>query len=150
MPASGSADILWVTQVGYRPGRSRAIRVDSTARPGGVVGRGQTTEGLTLGAGPSTREVLYEHHPRAALAAVIALGTGAFCFVTTENLPVGLLSVISAHLQVSVSAVGLLVTAYASVVMIGGGLARGTGDRAHRCVFRRRCTSGRSERPPGR
>jgi DHA1 family inner membrane transport protein len=68
--------------------------------------------------GSPTREVLYERRPRAALAAVVALGSGAFCFVTTENLPVGLLSVISANLHVSVSAVGLLVTAYASVVLI--------------------------------
>jgi len=97
-----------MTHVGYRPGgRRRANTVESQARPGGTVEEGFPT-----------REVLYERRPRAALAAVVALGTGAFCFVTTENLPVGLLSVISAHLHVSVSAVGLLVTAYASVVLI--------------------------------
>lgn len=82
------------------------------------MGQGQTMEGLTIEDGSPVREVLYERRPGAAIAAVIALGTGAFCFVTTENLPVGLLSVISAHLHVSVSAVGLLVTAYASVVVI--------------------------------
>jgi len=82
------------------------------------VGQGQPLEGLTMDEGSPTREVLYERRPRAALAAVVALGSGAFCFVTTENLPVGLLSVISANLHVSVSAVGLLVTAYASVVLI--------------------------------
>jgi MFS transporter, DHA1 family, inner membrane transport protein len=119
MTASCSADNLWVTQVGYRHGGlGRANEVQSTAGPGGTVGQGRTMEGLTIEDGSSAREVLYGRRPRAAIAAVIALGTGAFCFVTTENLPVGLLSVISAHLHVSVSAVGLLVTAYASVVAI--------------------------------
>jgi MFS transporter, DHA1 family, inner membrane transport protein len=82
------------------------------------VGHGQAPQSLTMENGPPTRAVLYERRPRAALAALVALGSGAFCFVTTENLPVGLLSVISANLHVSVSAVGLLVTAYASVVLI--------------------------------
>jgi DHA1 family inner membrane transport protein len=82
------------------------------------VGQGHTTDGPTMEDDTPTGAVLYERRPRAALAAVVALGTGAFCFVTTENLPVGLLSVISASLHVSVSAVGLLVTAYASVVVI--------------------------------
>lgn len=46
-----------------------------------------------------------------------ALGTAAFCFVTTENLPIGLMPLISAGLHSSLSAVGLLVTAYALVVV---------------------------------
>jgi predicted MFS family arabinose efflux permease len=68
--------------------------------------------------GSESERVLFERRPRAAIAAVAALGTGAFCFVTTENLPVGLLPIISASLHKSVSAVGLLVTAYAIVVVV--------------------------------
>lgn len=61
--------------------------------------------------------VLYERHPWGAVAAVAALATAAFCFVTTENLPLGLMPIISSSLHSSVSAVGLLVTAYAFVVV---------------------------------
>jgi predicted MFS family arabinose efflux permease len=57
-------------------------------------------------------------HPRLALAALLALGAAAFCFVTAENMPVGLLGVIASSLHSSVSAVGLLVTAYAAVVVV--------------------------------
>ena len=46
-----------------------------------------------------------------------ALGGAAFCFVTGENLPVGLLPQLSSGLRVSLSAVGLLVTIYALVVV---------------------------------
>ena len=56
-------------------------------------------------------------HPVAAVAAVAALGGASFCFVTGENLPVGLLPQLSAGLRVSLSAVGLLVTIYALVVV---------------------------------
>jgi DHA1 family inner membrane transport protein len=82
------------------------------------VGQRQAMEGLTIEERFPTWEVLYDRRPRAAVAALVALGAGAFCFVTTENLPVGLLSVISTDLHVSVSAVGLLVTAYAAMVVI--------------------------------
>ena len=61
--------------------------------------------------------VLYDRRPVAAVAAVGALATAGFCFVTTENLPVGLLPIIGSSLHVSTSAVGLLVTAYAFVVV---------------------------------
>ncbi|MFC7641348.1 hypothetical protein ACFQX6_10455 [Streptosporangium lutulentum] len=43
---------------------------------------------------------------------VVALMLAAFTFNTAENLPIGLLGLISESLQVSVSAVGLLVTGY--------------------------------------
>jgi DHA1 family inner membrane transport protein len=56
-------------------------------------------------------------HPVAAVAAVAALGGASFCFVTGESLPVGLLPQLSAGLRVSLSAVGLLVTIYALVVV---------------------------------
>ncbi|MGD1034543.1 MAG: MFS transporter [Candidatus Dormibacteria bacterium] len=52
-----------------------------------------------------------------ALAALIALGGASLCFVTGENLPVGLLPQLSAGLGVSLSAAGLLVTIYAVVVI---------------------------------
>jgi hypothetical protein len=55
--------------------------------------------------------------PVATVAALAALGGAAFCFVTGENLPVGLLPQLSAGLHVSLSAVGLLVTIYALVVV---------------------------------
>jgi predicted MFS family arabinose efflux permease len=63
-------------------------------------------------------DVLYLRHPRRALAALLALEAAAFCFVTTENLPVGLLGLMADSLHSSVSAVGFLVTAYAAVVVI--------------------------------
>src|ERR1035441_5925071 len=54
---------------------------------------------------------------RPAVAAVAALSGASFCFVTGESLPVGLLPQLSASLRVSLSAVGLLVTIYALVVV---------------------------------
>jgi MFS transporter, DHA1 family, inner membrane transport protein len=56
--------------------------------------------------------------PRAArVAALVALGGAVFVFVTGETLPVALLPQLSAGLGVSLSAVGLLVTIYAVVVV---------------------------------
>jgi predicted MFS family arabinose efflux permease len=52
------------------------------------------------------------------LAAAAALGAAAFCYVTCENLPIGLLPVMSASLRSSLSATGLLVTIYAVVVVV--------------------------------
>jgi predicted MFS family arabinose efflux permease len=49
---------------------------------------------------------------------VAALALGAFVFVTTENLPVGLLPQIATGLGVSPSAAGLLVTGYAGAVVL--------------------------------
>jgi DHA1 family inner membrane transport protein len=55
--------------------------------------------------------------PWRRLAAAGALGAGAFCYVTGESLPVGLLPVMSASLRSSLPATGLLVTVYALVVV---------------------------------
>ena len=62
--------------------------------------------------------MLYERRPWVAVAALLALGAGAFCFVSSENLPIGLLQVMSDGLHTSVTAVGLLVSTYAAVVVI--------------------------------
>lgn len=62
--------------------------------------------------------LLFERRPVAAIAALVALSGAAFCFVVCENLPIGLLQVISASLHTSVSSVGLLVTTYALVVTV--------------------------------
>lgn len=56
--------------------------------------------------------------PWRALAVVAALMLGAFTFNTTENLPIGLLELVSADLRVSPSAVGNLVTWYGLTVAI--------------------------------
>ncbi|XRQ13469.1 MFS transporter [Actinomadura welshii] len=53
-----------------------------------------------------------------ARVAVLALSLGAFCFVTTENLPIGLLRLIADDLDVSSSAVGLLLTGYGIVIAV--------------------------------
>jgi predicted MFS family arabinose efflux permease len=55
---------------------------------------------------------------RRSLAALVALAAAAFCYVTAETLPIGLLPEIAADLEVSPSRVGLLVTWYALTVMI--------------------------------
>jgi DHA1 family inner membrane transport protein len=73
------------------------------------------------GSGPAAPAVaddsFFSQHPVGAVGALAALGGAAFCFVTGESLPVGLLPQISAGLRVSLSAVGLLVTIYAVVVV---------------------------------
>lgn len=53
-----------------------------------------------------------------APAALVVVAAGAFCFVTGETLPSGLLTLISAGLGTSVSLTGQLVTAYAVVVVL--------------------------------
>jgi predicted MFS family arabinose efflux permease len=53
-----------------------------------------------------------------ARMAVAALALAAFAFGTTENLPIGLLPLIADDLDVSASAVGLLVTGYGGVVAV--------------------------------
>jgi predicted MFS family arabinose efflux permease len=58
------------------------------------------------------------HLDRRSLAALVALAAAAFCYVTAETLPVGLLPEIAADLDVSPSRVGLLVTWYAVTVMV--------------------------------
>jgi len=56
--------------------------------------------------------------PRRATLALVALSVAAFCFVTTEVLPIGLLTVMAKDLHRSESTAGLLVTGYAVVVLV--------------------------------
>lgn len=56
--------------------------------------------------------------PRRAVVALIALSVSTFTFVTAENLPGGLLTLIAPDLGRTTSEVGLLVTAYALVVVV--------------------------------
>ncbi|MBO3750665.1 MFS transporter [Streptosporangiaceae bacterium NEAU-GS5] len=53
-----------------------------------------------------------------AIGALLALSASTFIFVTTETLPIGLLTLISADLSKSPSAIGLLVTGYGLVVVV--------------------------------
>ena len=69
-------------------------------------------EGLFATDGPGTPR------PIAAISALVALGLSGFCFVTGESLPVGLLPVIATSLHSSLTATGLLVTAYALVSVV--------------------------------
>ena len=52
------------------------------------------------------------------MAALIALSVAAFAYVSSETLPIGLLSLISRGTHSSLSAVGLLVTSYGLVVVV--------------------------------
>ncbi|MBO0843537.1 MAG: MFS transporter, partial [Nocardioides sp.] len=55
---------------------------------------------------------------RRAVAALVALAVSAFAMVTTELLPGGVLTFVAADLGRSTAQIGLLVTAYAAVVVI--------------------------------
>jgi MFS transporter, DHA1 family, inner membrane transport protein len=55
---------------------------------------------------------------RRSVAALLALALAAFCYVTVETVPVGLLAEIAADLDVSPSRVGLLVTGYSVTVAV--------------------------------
>ncbi len=55
---------------------------------------------------------------RRATLALVALSVATFCYVTTEVLPIGLLTLIAPDLNRSESTTGLLVTGYALVVMV--------------------------------
>lgn len=56
--------------------------------------------------------------PSAAVGAVAALAVAAFCYGTTESLPVGLLPLMAGDLHTSLSAAGLLVTGYGVTVAV--------------------------------
>ncbi|MER7889006.1 MFS transporter [Micromonospora sp. NPDC094482] len=56
--------------------------------------------------------------PRRASAALVVLSLTAFAFITTELLPIGLLTLIAPDLDRSRSQVGLLVSGYAVVVVL--------------------------------
>lgn len=53
-----------------------------------------------------------------ANAALIVVSAGAFCYITSETLPSGLLTLISSGFGTSVATTGQLITAYAAVVVI--------------------------------
>lgn len=55
---------------------------------------------------------------RRSVAALLALAVAAFCYVTVETAPVGLLESIAGDLKVPVSQIGLLVTGYAVTVVV--------------------------------
>ena len=57
------------------------------------------------------------HSAATAVGALLALAVAAFAYVTTETLPIGLLLLITADLDVSPSTAGLLVTCYGLVVV---------------------------------
>jgi len=63
-------------------------------------------------------DALWARRPLAAVAALAALCASTFCFITGENLPVGLLPEISRNLHASLGAAGLLVTIYAATVVL--------------------------------
>jgi DHA1 family L-arabinose/isopropyl-beta-D-thiogalactopyranoside export protein-like MFS transporter/DHA1 family inner membrane transport protein len=73
----------------------------------------------STGAAPRTTTAWHPPaSPARANAALLALAVAAFCFVTSEVLPIGLLTVIAGDLHRSRSQVGLLVTGYAAVVVL--------------------------------
>ena len=74
----------------------------------------EMTSAAPDGAPPGERSGL---RPRPVLA-VGALSVGAFSFVTAETLPIGLLPQIGADLHRTLSGSGLLVTAYALIVLV--------------------------------
>ncbi|RPK61730.1 Sugar efflux transporter B [Streptomyces sp. ADI95-17] len=79
---------------------------------------GATKQAQRWKAGRKDRTVTGQPAPWHALAVLVALMLAAFTFNTAENLPVGLLELISESLRVSLSAVGLLVTAYGVTVAV--------------------------------
>ncbi|HEV8460436.1 MAG TPA: MFS transporter [Gaiellaceae bacterium] len=58
------------------------------------------------------------HESRRILGALLALSLGTFAYVTTENLPVGLLPELAQDLHHSRSVTGYLITGYAAVVVV--------------------------------
>lgn len=53
-----------------------------------------------------------------AIGALLALSVATFSYVTTESLPIGLLTLIADDLDASLASVGVLVTGYAAVVVL--------------------------------
>jgi predicted MFS family arabinose efflux permease len=78
---------------------------------------GETAETtFEAAADDSEFERVYLGGRRAAIA-LVALAASASCFLTAENLPIGLLPQISASMHASLSTTGLLVTIYALLVV---------------------------------
>lgn len=55
---------------------------------------------------------------RSSRAALLVLAAAAFCYVTSEGLPVGLLGPMARGLRTTPASIGLLVTAYAAVAAL--------------------------------
>ncbi|MEV6867020.1 MFS transporter [Streptosporangium subroseum] len=73
---------------------------------------------------------------RRGVAVVGALMLGAFAFNTTENLPIGILKLISDDLDQSLAAVGLLVSGYGlTVALVSVPIARATRSVPRRLVL---------------
>ncbi len=72
---------------------------------------------MTNGTAPASPGVLATTNRR-AVAALFVLAFAAFCFVTTEMLPSGMLPFIAKGLRISDSRAGLVVTAYATAVLL--------------------------------
>ncbi|MFH8987708.1 MFS transporter [Streptomyces sp. NPDC017940] len=73
---------------------------------------------------------------RRGVAVVAALMLGAFAFNTTENLPIGVLKLMSDDLDVSLSAVGLLVSGYGlTVALVSVPIAQMTRSVPRRSVL---------------
>ena len=76
------------------------------------------TEQLQRARSERDRVATQQPAPWHRLAVLVALMLAAFTFNTAENLPIGLLELMSQGLRVSLSAVGLLVTGYGVTVAI--------------------------------
>ena len=68
-------------------------------------------------AAPDAADLDYTLTGRRAVVALAALAASATCFLTAENLPIGLLPQISESMHTSLSTTGLLVTIYALLVV---------------------------------
>lgn len=67
---------------------------------------------------PPPPDIAGKHGTFARIGVVAALAVTAFSYVTAENLPIGLLPLIADDLHTSLSAVGMLVTAYGGTVAL--------------------------------
>src|SRR4051812_8492250 len=86
---------------------------------------GATEQAQRAGSGRD-RAVRMQSSPWHGPVVLVALMPAAFTFNTAENLPVGLLELISESLRVSVPTVGLLVTGY---VVVAPGRRKAARDR---------------------
>lgn len=73
---------------------------------------------MTTTSGAATGSAQTRAEQRRAVLALVALSVSAFAFVTAENLPGGMLTLIAPDLGRTTSEIGLLVTAYAGVVVV--------------------------------
>ncbi|HEX6522690.1 MAG TPA: MFS transporter [Streptosporangiaceae bacterium] len=97
---------------------SHVCRLDCRCPSRHLHSRVSTFRASRLSRNPRTRWRRAVLPPRQRLAAAGALAGAAFCYVIGDNLPIGLLPVMSAGLHTSLQATGLLVTIYALVVVV--------------------------------